>query len=181
MPNQHPRSDLTDALLAKLKSAFGRLPVEYARPDDMVFPQCPRILVYYMHETSDTVEGSDNFPKAYERSVTVNIDVCLEGSKDPEHDLDRLGWRVERCLFTDPTIGGVCYGVRLTTTDPIVTKVEDKTLYVQRQQWILKYRVNTYDESVSSLDDFLEFDLNMTKPEDLADISRESTTVIRTK
>lgn len=115
----HPRAQIRDAVIAKLKAAntaagqkvFGNR----ARP---VFPaELPCILVYTKNEPTDI---SIEAPREYKRSLALAVEIVAKVSTDEESlddVLDDLCRQVEIAMFEDETFGGVASDTILGETE----------------------------------------------------------------
>jgi len=119
--------------------------------------------VYFREEPAKVIVGSENFPKAYERTMVLNVDIIIEGCEDPDTELDRLGLQIEQCFFDEPTFGKLCYGSTLVSTVPISIESDgDRSLECQRLTWSMKYQSDAY--LTKRLAEFLEFNADITTP-----------------
>lgn len=162
----HGRTDIRLAIANKLKQFIDKGMTDkifLSRPNPLFLPELPAILVYYKNEEANVTVGNENFPKAYERQLQINIDIIVEGEEDPDTILDKYALQVEACFFDDPRFGGICYGCRLLSTIPISIETEgDRNIECQRLTWLVKYESNAYLDR--RIDEFLQFHADIVTP-----------------
>lgn len=163
---EHARTEIRVAVATKLKAFIEpglRDKIFLSRPHPLFLPELPAILVYYKNEDNQVTSGSENFPKAYERVLSLSIDIIVEGEEDPDTALDRIAAQVESCFYDEPTFGGICYGVKLFNTVPVSIEAEgDRSVECQRLTWQIKYESNAYlDRRIS---EFLSFHADIFNP-----------------
>lgn len=179
---EHARTDIRVAIAKKLKEFIEpgmKEKIFLSRPNPLFLPELPAILLYYKNEDNQVTVGNENFPKAYERILSLNVDIIVEGEEDPDTALDRLAAQVEACFYDEPTFGGICYGCRLFNTIPVSIEAEgDRSIECQRLTWQVKYESKAYlDRRIS---EFLQFHADIYNP-GVQQFLLGSHTVVRTK
>jgi hypothetical protein len=163
---EHARTDIRVAVVTKLKAFIDsglREKLYLSRPDPLFLPELPAILVYYKNEDTKVIVGAENFPKLYERILSLTIDIIIEGAEDPDTALDRIAAQIEACFYDDPTFGDLCYGCRLFNTVPVSIEAEgDRSIECQRLTWQITYESKAYLDR--RINEFLEFHADIYNP-----------------
>jgi len=174
----HKRTEIRVAIAQKLKS-FIKDPIYLSRPNPLFLPELPCVLVYFSNEDTSISSGNENFPKAYERIMSINVDIIIEGAEDPDTELDRKAFAVESAFYDDPRFGGICYGCRLFSTKPISIESDgDRNIEAQRLTWMIKYESDAF--LARRLDEFLQYYAEVIDPQ-TSEFIIGSDKIVRTK
>lgn len=174
----HKRTEIRLAIAKKIRE-FTKDNVYLSRPNPLFLPELPCVLIYFSNEDLAISSGNDNFPKAYERILSINVDIIIEGAADPDTALDRKALAIENSFYDDPLFGGLCYGCRLFSVRPISIDSEgDRNIEAQRLTWLLKYESDAFLSRRG--DDFLQYRADIVDPR-LKDFLVGSEKIVRLK
>jgi len=170
----HPRTQLRETILESVKAFVDKgIKVQLTRPSNVSFEELPLILIYFENETERVIVGNDYFPKNYERTLTLNVDIIAEGQEDPDTFLDKIAFQVESAFHLDPLFGKQCYGCKLVSVKPItVSDTGKRSVECQRLTYNILYQSDAY--LAKREDEFLSFDATIKD-------GTETTTTIREK
>lgn len=169
----HPRTQLRKAIFEAVKSFVDKgISVQLTRPSNVSFDELPLILIYFENETERVIVGNDYFPKNYERTLTLNVDVIAEGEEDPDTFLDRISFQVESAFHLDPLFEKKCYGCRLVSVKPItISDTGERAVECQRLTYNILYQSDAY--LAKRKDDFLSFDAPINEGTEIETTIRE--------
>lgn len=176
----HPRTVIRNYAKAALEDKVdvdGR--VFLNRPSSLLLSELPALVVYFTNEIAEINQGDQYVPQAYERILSLTVDVLAESNEideDVETVLDSLAKQVETCFFNDIffskrlpgyngniTDDGLLAGSRLINTMPEDLSDENSETIIACQSIVFELVYLDQAFTDSYLDDFDEYDVKFNR------------------
>lgn len=123
---KHPRREIRDSVFSILSE---KVPNIKSFSKDKFRPfwqseELPGIAVYTLQETSEVL---DEAPRRLKRTLTLAIEVVVQGDEKVDDTLDEICLDVENAIHVDETLNSKVSDCRLVSTD-LIQKPEGDTL-----------------------------------------------------